>query len=251
MAAFHRSCSHAGGELRSIPQQLDRASVLTWALDVRVSVDELRRIDGGLSAVDDAMIAPSSFLTSPPRHSLRSADWTKRMLIGLGLVCMIGLTGCATGDYAYVKTIATGERIQIPLEKGSPALARKGTVGILHAGLVPNTAPDQKELYYLFILDDKSPTAPRSVKVEDVTEDNVVLMVDDQKPEFVSQRWSGKSRMFDGNDPHLVWITQLGDTMRVFRFTVTAADGSTTVLDQGWMVPAWAKVPMRRALGLK
>jgi len=87
--------------------------------------------------------------------------------------------------------------------------------------------------------------------VEDVTEEHPTLMVEDLEAKLTKQKWAATSHPFNGEDPAMVWVANLDNSMRIFRFTIAKADGTKTVLDQGWMVPGWAKVPMRRALGLK
>ena len=161
------------------------------------------------------------------------------------------LVGCATGDYAYVTTISTGERIQIPLVRGAPVPAQKGNITIKFAGLVPNSTPEDKRLKYIFDLEDTSPTPAKSIVVEDVSDDRAIPMVEDLSPTYVKQRWVGFSKPLTKDDPALGWMVHLSNTTRVFQFTVTAADGSKTVLNQAWIVPNWAKVGMRQALGMK
>jgi hypothetical protein len=171
-----------------------------------------------------------------------------------GLLVMTGALmwgGCATGDYAYVSTISTGERIQIPLERGSPTMAKKGTLTVRNAALIPNIVSKEKELQYLFALIDSGTVPLKSVRVEDVTEAPALLMAEDLDPKVVNHQWSKTSRMFKADEPALAWIAHLDNSMRIYRFTVVKADGTTTTLDQGWMVPGWVKVPMRAALGMK
>jgi len=176
---------------------------------------------------------------------------TARRATVSALLASILAIGCATGEYAYVTTISTGERIQIPLVNGAPLPAKKGNLTVMHAGLVPNPNPDDKKLKYLFHLEDKSLVPPKAVVVEDVTDDHAILMVEDLAPKFTEARWTGASPLYGGEDPAMAWVGPLGDSTRVFRFTVTAADGSKTTLDQAWIVPSWAKVGMRKALGIK
>lgn len=166
------------------------------------------------------------------------------------LVLALSAAGCATGDYAYVTTVATGERIHIPLERGTPITARKGNITIAFSSLIP-TASNSQELAYLFGLEDKDPSPPKSIRVEDISDEHPMLMVEDLDPKLTNHRWSMKSRMFKGTEPELLWVANVDNSMRVFRFTITAQDGTTTVLDQGWMVPGWVKAGMRHALGLK
>jgi hypothetical protein len=171
-----------------------------------------------------------------------------------GLLVLAGalmLGGCATGDYAYVSTISTGERIQIPLERGSPTMAKKGTLTVRNAALIPNIVSKNKELQFLFALIDSGTVPLKSVRVEDVTDEHALLMAEDLEPKVVNHQWSTTSRMFTAGEPALAWVAHLDNSMRIYRFTVVKSDGSTTVLDQGWLVPGWAKVPMRSALGLK
>jgi len=159
--------------------------------------------------------------------------------------------GCAAGEYAYVTRISTGERLQIPLERGSPTMAKKGTLAIRNAALVPNVVSKEKELQYLFSLNDTGTVPLKSIRVEDVSDEKTNLMLEDLDPKLDHGSWVKVSRMYKGGERELSWVEHLDNSMRVFRFTVVKQDGTTTVLDQGWMVPGWAKVPMRAALGLK
>jgi hypothetical protein len=174
-----------------------------------------------------------------------------RAISVLAVVLSALLAGCATGDYAYLTTISTGERIHIPLIKGAPAPAKKGNITIKFAGLIPNPNPEDKNLKYIFDLEDKSPVPAKSIVVEDVSDDHAFPMVEDLSPKYLDQRWLGFSKLLTKDDPALGWVVHLDSSTRVFQFTVTAADGSKTVLHQAWIVPNWAKVGMRQALGMK
>lgn len=180
-----------------------------------------------------------------------STGFSGRAISIFGVLISALLAGCATGDYAYVTTISTGERIQIPLINGAPAPAQKGNITIKFAGLVPNPNPEEKHLKYIFDLEDTSPTPAKSIVVEDVSDERAIPMVEDLSPKYVNHRWHGFSKPFTKDDEALGWIVHLSNTTRVFQFTVTAADGSKTVLNQAWIVPNWAKVGMRQALGMK
>lgn len=201
------------------------------------------------------MLRRPTFLSSTfVTDCIRSLNRTRRVITISAAALSAGwVAGCATGDYAYVTTIATGERIQIPLQKGSPVLASKGDVTIRHAALVPrpNQDTEQKQLQYLFAFHYKGSVPLKSVFVEDVTDDHPIKMVEDSSPALVEQRWTATSRMFGPDEDALSWVAHLDNSMRVYRFTITRADGSKIVLDQGWLVPGWAKTVMRRALGLK
>ncbi len=163
---------------------------------------------------------------------------------------LVSGSGCASGQYTYVTTVGTGERLEFPLEKGLPARAKKGTIEILHAGLLPTPDPSVKQLAFAFALVERSGTPPKSVVVEDVTDPEVRVLFEDSEPKLTSNQWRNMSRLYSGDDPALHWLGQLGDTMRVFRFTIVKGSGEKVVLHQAWSAPGWMKAAMRQSLGL-
>lgn len=175
----------------------------------------------------------------------------RMVLVAGGLAVALQLTGCATGGYTYVKTISTGERLHFPLVRGVPELAKSGDIQIMHAALIPGPNREKKEVVYLFAFLDQSPQPPKSVVVEDVSDDTAKLMVEDHDPKLNKQRWAGYSRIFVPDDAGLHWLTYLDDSVRVFQFTITSATGQKTVLHQAWIVPAPMKAAMRNTLGIK
>ena len=48
----------------------------------------------------------------------------------------------------------------------------------------------------------------------------------------------------------MAWLTQLDDSIRVYRFTVTRPDGTQAVLKQPQMFPIFMKQLIRAMLGL-
>ena len=160
------------------------------------------------------------------------------------------LAGCASGQYTYVTTIGTGERLEFPLERGLPAMVKKGPFEVVHVGLMPSPDPSKKQTVFLFSFSDQNGVPPRSVVVEDVTDREPILLFEDAEPKLQNNQWRGISRPYDGDDPALHWLGQLGDTMRVFRFKITTADGREVILHQAWSAPGWMKAAMRRTLGL-
>ncbi len=160
------------------------------------------------------------------------------------------LAGCASGQYTYVTTIGTGERLEFPLERGLPVMVKKGSYEVVHVGLMPSPDPSLKQTVFLFAFTDQTGVAPRSVVVDDVSDREPIRLFEDLEPKLQNNQWRCITRPYDGDDPALHWLGQLGDTMRVFRFTITTADGREVVLHQAWSAPGWMKAAMRRTLGL-
>lgn len=188
-------------------------------------------------------------LQNQKRRAGRSGGRVALAAVALSGVLMLG--GCATGEYTYATTIGTGERLVFPLVNGSPAKAKKGSIEVLNASLIPNPNPAEHKHIFLFVFAEADGVPPKSVVVEDVTDRELIVMVDDQAPKLAeNNHWRGTSKLLTGEDREVEWLGQLGDTMRVYRFTVTKSDGKQVVLHQGWMIPGRLKAPLRKAFGL-
>ena len=168
----------------------------------------------------------------------------------LGLAAGVAFSGCATGQYTYVARTYDGQRLEFPLEKGMPRKAVQGSIEILNAGLLPTRAKDGKTVVYMFAYTDQSGVPAKSVVVEDVAGEAPVLLVEDKEPKLEKNRWMAVTPDMQADNAAVAWLGQLGDTMRIFRFTITKADGRKVVIHQGWLVPAWMKAAMRSTLGL-
>jgi hypothetical protein len=172
------------------------------------------------------------------------------MLAAGCLLALATVVGCASGQYTYVTTIGTGQRLEFPLEKGKPANAKKGTIEILHSGLLPPMDMNVKQSVFAFAYSDASGVPAQSVLVEDVSDPEARVMFEDKEPKLENNQWRGITRLYSGDDPALHWLGHLGDTMRVFRFTIVKPDGQKVVLHQAWSAPGWMKSSIRNALGL-
>jgi len=161
----------------------------------------------------------------------------------------LGLGGCATGDVAMLATIAGGEKIRVPLAKGGAVPTNEGGVQIDTANFTLN--PDKK-IVYVFKFTDSRRRALRSVRVDDVSDTAVAKLVDDAQPQLSpAGQWHRETEALEMSDPRLEWLGTISNSLRVFRFTLTLADGQTLVLHQGALYPAALKAAVRQALGQK
>ena len=165
----------------------------------------------------------------------------------LGETLSVGLVGCATGTYEMLATVAGGEKIRVPLGANGAELANEGGVQI--RGATFTRGPEQKILY-AFAFTDSRRRGLRQVRVEDVSDDKAVLLVDDAQPKSESDgTWHGVAEPLEFKDPRMSWIMTISNTLRVFRFTLTFSDGQTLVLHQGTFYSPAMKSLVRHTYG--
>jgi hypothetical protein len=172
----------------------------------------------------------------------------------LGVVLLLApLAGCVvpmTSSNTYMVPLSNGETMEMSIKNGGLTLADQDGIRIVEAGAL-NPSATKKEIVCTFQLIVKSGHAPKRILIEDMTEDPVRVVVDDPAPKLdAANHWKLTTPVLDAKDPIFAWLTQLDDTIRVYRFTVTLADGSQVVLKQPQMYPVFMKQLIRKMLGM-
>lgn len=159
-----------------------------------------------------------------------------------------GFAGCAAQAPAVKLRIAGGEKIMVDLGRGGVIEGESKEVKVGVAGFMTNT--QAKKGFYVFGLELKTMPALISMKVEDVTDDNVVLLVDDRSPKLAGRIWRWATPLQSPDEKTLRWIQEIDDSFRVYRFTIALSDGRQLVLHHAAFYPAFAKEHMKFELGL-
>ena len=145
-------------------------------------------------------------------------------------------------------TISGGEKVAVPLGRGGVEPTKRD--GVQTEPVIFNLDADKK-LVYLFGFTDAKNRTLKSVRVEDVSDAAPVTLFEDAAPALEKGRWHKTSAPFGAGQPHLAWMSTITNTVRVFRFTLTFADGQQFVLLQGAMFPSFIKEGVRKAWGEK
>jgi hypothetical protein len=157
------------------------------------------------------------------------------------------LAGCATGDFAMLAEIAGGEKVRVPFARGGPEMKNEDGVQITQASF---TLSPEKKLRHVFVFTDRLRRPLRRVQVEDVADAAAVSLVDDAQPKpSATGEWRGEMPPVEWNDARVGWLATISNTLRVYRFTLTFADGRTQVLLQGAFYPAPLKAAVRQTVG--
>jgi hypothetical protein len=176
----------------------------------------------------------------------RSRVFGAAALLGLLLVGI----GCASKEFSYATTVSGGEQLRFTFSAGRPAPVRADGYQILDAGIRPEGAEKKVVCGFMF-LDENVNRPLKSVKVEDVTEEKPILLLEDLAPKLENKRWVAVTKPYTAESPEIKWVFYIADSVLVYRFTITSADGRTVVLHQAAMVPAWVKGLIRAMFGEK
>jgi len=184
----------------------------------------------------------------------RGGKWGMRRFCLIPVVALLALlSGCVApgmGGLSMNVTISGGETIRIDFDHGAIVHPENEDVQIITAILEPHLK--EKNFTYLFSFQAKHGHAqtPRSVKVDDVTDDTPVSLVDDPYPAYNKESvWASRVGPFDSDK--IPWLVEIENSVRIFRFTIVTADGRTLVLYQGASYPAFIKKSLRQDFGLE
>ena len=182
--------------------------------------------------------------------ALRRAGLRSRLAwLPLAGLLAVAWAGCATGDISLMVPVAGGEKLRVPLGRGGVVPTEENGIRIDSTTLMPTD--DKKQAVFGFAFTDAQTRALQSVKVEDISDDAPILIVDDPKPDSVKGRWHTVTRPYDIHEAALKWALQLDKSVRIYRFTAVFADGRKVVLNQGMIYPDIMKVGIRHLFGEK
>ena len=172
----------------------------------------------------------------------------------LPAVFLVLLGGCSVAPDVSVRvTIADGQVIEVPLTTMPPP-PTDGIVTIENFQFAPfDMGKDKpKAITFTYVVRLADGSKPANLLVEDFTEQPVLPILQDPKPLLVREHFvGGASRPFAPQDEHVKWILNLDNAVRIYRFTVKLADGSTHVLLKPVFVPAQMKSFLWTQLGVK
>ncbi len=172
-----------------------------------------------------------------------------KTLSGIGLLATLVLAGCASGDFGMVCPISGGETVTFVLTPKGPAPAENDDFKVVESAVSPGVG--QKQFLYVFGLLAKNGKAPKHITVEDVSEENVELLVDDAGPKLDANNiWKQSTLPKTAADPRLGWLHHEGNSPRVYRFTIITDDGRRLVMHHLAIYPVFIKMGLRKILGM-
>lgn len=176
-----------------------------------------------------------------PRHMLRSP------LIPLLVLALFA--GCAVGPTTFKFPISGGEMVPLSFAHGAVVPAENDDFKIETAQF--EVSPGSKQGTYIFKFLSKKGAPPRSVRVEDVSDEAPVTWIEDTSPQLAAGHWHWQSGPVPPDRANLRWIFEIESCFRVYRFTIATADGRSLVMYEPCSYPDYVKTYFRQQLGVE
>jgi hypothetical protein len=167
----------------------------------------------------------------------------------LPLLFVVGLcllSGCTTGSYWVNVPVSGGDTVPLELIPGGVRNAENDDFKIDAA--VMQFDPKVKSATYLLAFEVKRGAAPRSVKVEDISDEAPATLFQTDQVKLEKDLWKVRTASFVPDQQNSKWIYQIENTIRVCRFTIVTADGRSEVLNQGCNYYPFIKDMIRQSL---
>jgi hypothetical protein len=166
----------------------------------------------------------------------------KRILVAASIAAFLGASGCVMEqNYDARVTTAEGEVIDVPLAP-HPLNVTDGVVTVFLFQYTPVVLVDgAKRLEIRFDAGFTKGYKPARVLVRDISEAPIMTILDDRAPKLDGYVWRGKTGSLGAGDDFIKFMTNIDNSIRIYRFTFTLVDGSVHVLTVPVMVPGYLK----------
>jgi hypothetical protein len=172
-------------------------------------------------------------------------------LAGAALAAVLCAAGCVMQPtYDVAITTAEGDVVDVPMTP-SPIDVSDGVVRVDLFQYAPTTLTDGTNRLQIRCQAEFSCGArPTAIVVRDVTDAPIITLFDVRKPDLVAgNRWIGATPNLGPSDDAIRWVANIDNSIRIYRFAFTLADGSVHVLTVPVIVPAVLKDLIRKRFG--
>ena len=160
----------------------------------------------------------------------------------LALLIILPVAGCSigtsTGTVTLKMPISGGELVPIDFNRGNVVNSETDQIRIEKA--LFSGGKDLKGSY-IFGFFEKKGGIPRRVLVEDVTDDEPTLWVDDRSPILKNGHWEYACPAVAYEEKSLRWLREIDNSVRIYRFTVDQGDGPALVVYEAAIFPSVVK----------
>jgi hypothetical protein len=179
----------------------------------------------------------------------------RRMVIFMGKLRisaaagLLLLGGCAHQPMTETIAVSGGQYLTFTRVGAGFIKAENERLVVDEAGLTTYRTEGKNFVRWQFAILPKRESGIRLVRIEDVTGDRPVLILEDRDPQIDERRWSHQSPLIRANPRSIPWLFEFGRTTRVFRIVVRETNGKTSILYQAVLFTPKAKKDFRVLMG--
>jgi hypothetical protein len=117
------------------------------------------------------------------------------------------------------------------------------------SGLTTYRTGGKNFVRWRFAIMPRRPAMVRLVRIDDITGEKPVLILEDRAPRFEERSWMGESNLIPAKTESIPWLFEAGRTIRVFRITLREVGNKSFILYQPVLFTGKAKKEFRVLMG--
>ncbi len=158
-------------------------------------------------------------------------------------------SGCTSSSPQQSIPIAGGQSVRLGRQGPGFKPAENDRVVVTDAGLQAVTYDGKHYVRWNFSIRPKQAAEVSTIRIEDVTDPAPLLLVNDVAPQQDGGKWTENAGLMELSSSSVRWLYEPKETVRVFRFTISEADGRSYALYQGVLYSPAAKDAIRAMVG--
>jgi hypothetical protein len=173
-------------------------------------------------------------------HTPRLSRWA---LVVVALASIMLPAGCLMHPtWDATATTADGVVVEMPVSSFKIDVT-DDVVEVVKLQFLPLTGKDgAKRLALIFEAVFHGGAKPTSIVITDVTEAPILTVYGDYSPKLLeNNHWRGATEPLNPSNALLKFLTNIDNSIRLYRFTVKLTDGTTHVLNVPMLVPGFYK----------
>lgn len=177
--------------------------------------------------------------------------FSRRTLVGVAAASLILAGGCVMQPtFDATATTEDGVVVNVPLSNSKTDVI-DGDVEVNLLQFLPLTNKDGgKRLSVVFQMVFHHGAKPSSIQITDVTEVPVLTVFGDYSPKLDAKgQWRGATEPLSPSNALLKFLTNIDNSIRIYRFTVKLTDGTVQKLNVPMLVPGFYKEFMLKEAG--
>ena len=199
---------------------------------------------------------PKGFTTGRQSEAVFASPTVRlrRMVVSMGnlrisAAAILLLGGCAHQPLTESVPVSGRQNLTFTRVGAGFVKAENERFVVDEAGLTTYRTEGKNFVRWQFAIMPKQVTGLRVVRIEDVTNDSPILVLEDRAPRIDERRWSRQSALIRANPRSIPWLFEFGRTTRVLRITVRETNDKTSILYQAVLFTPKAKKDFRVLMG--